>query len=221
MGIRLIKFLLALALLPACWGVLKGFFKELVLNDSFLLVQWPFLLGMICYGLLSLFWQQPLRTYVFGHELAHALWVWFFRGKVKGFSVSLKGGHVKTTKTNFLIALAPYFFPVYSILLILIYLLLRSFWPLTPYFKIAVFFIGMSWGFHVIMTFYALFKDQQEVRETGVSFSIVLILILNTLFLGGMLSFASPNVTIEVFLTGLLQEVKKVYLLSYSAIRSL
>lgn len=173
--------------------------------------QWPFLLGMVLYGLSSLFWQQPMRTYVFGHELSHAVWVWVFRGRVKGFAVSQKGGEVQTTKSNFLIALAPYFFPIYSVFVILLYVILRSFWEITPYFKFFVFLLGISWGFHVIMTVYALFKDQEEVRETGVSFSIVLILFLNVLILGGLLVFTSPSIFLEDFMLSSVQNIRYQY----------
>jgi len=208
---RLIKFLLALAILPACWGSLLGFVDTVYYDVSFFDAQWPFLLGFVVYAMLSMVWTQPLRTYVFGHELAHAMWVWIFRGKVKGFSVSQKGGQVNTTKTNFIIALAPYFFPVYSIFIILFYLLIRSFWTVTPYFKVMVFLLGMSWAFHLIMTVYALFKDQEEVRQTGVAFSLVLIVFLNVLLLGGFLSFTSPTLTLELFLTTISKEIQVQY----------
>jgi len=209
---RLIKFLLALAILPACWGSLLGFVDSVFYDESFFDAQWPFLLGFVVYAMLSLIWTQPLRTYVFGHELAHALWVWIFRGKVKGFSVSKKGGQVSATKSNFFIALAPYFFPVYSILVILIYLLIRSFWTVTSSFKVMVFFLGMSWAFHLIMTVYALVKDQEEVRQTGVAFSLVLIVFLNVILLGGFLSFTSPSLTLELFLTTISKEIQTQYI---------
>ncbi len=208
---RLFKWSAALLLLPACWGAMVGFSETLFVEDQFFSTQWPFLLGVVIYGLLSCFWQQPMRTYVFGHELSHALWVWVFRGKVKGFSVSGRGGEVQTTKSNFLIALAPYFFPVYSILLILLYLLFRSFWEITPYFKFFVFLLGASWCFHFVMTLYALIKDQEEVRETGIFFSGVLILFLNVLILGGLLVFSSPNVFLEDLMLASTQNIRYQY----------
>ncbi len=218
---RLFKLGLALFLLPSCWGAIIGFYESIILKDHFFLTQWPFLLGGALYGLLSCFWQQPMRTYVFGHELSHALWVWFFRGKVHGFAVSKKGGEVQTSKSNFLIALAPYFFPIYSIFLILLYLLLRSFWEITPYFKIFVFFLGVSWGFHLIMTFYALFKDQEEVRETGVCFSAVLVLFLNVLILGGLFVFTSPNLFLEDFMLSTVQSIRVQYETLFYYLKSL
>ena len=56
-----------------------------------------------------------MLVYVFGHELTHALWVWLMGGRVSRFRVGRDGGHIVTDRNNFWIALAPYFFPLYSI----------------------------------------------------------------------------------------------------------
>lgn len=211
MGARFAKFLLGIALLPACWGASLGFYSCLLRQEPFIKAQWPFLAGMVAYTLVFSVFQQPIRTYVFGHELSHALWVWFFRGKVKGFAVGKEGGKVETTKSNFLIALAPYFFPVYSVLLILLYLIARSFWPLQPYFKIFVFLLGFSWAFHVIMTVFAMAKDQEEVRETGVTFSLAFIYLLNVLILGGLLVFTSSSMRFEQFAASVMKNIRTQY----------
>lgn len=208
---RLIKFLLGVALLPACWGATTAFYATFAQQDSFFKTQWPFLAGFAAYALIFSLFQQPIRTYVFGHELTHALWVWLFRGKVKGFAVSGEGGKVETTKSNFLIALAPYFFPVYSILILLAYLVARSFWPIQPYFKWLVFLLGFSWAFHVAMNLYALFKDQEEVRETGLTFSLALIYFLNLLILGALLVFTSPQLRLETFMTTVAKKIELQY----------
>ena len=56
-------------------------------------------------------------------ELTHALWTWLMGGKVNRFKVTSKGGHVIVSKTNFLIALAPYFFPVYAVLVVAVFVI--------------------------------------------------------------------------------------------------
>lgn len=61
--------------------------------------------------------------YVFGHELTHALWAWVFGGKIFEMKVSSEGGVVRTDKSNFLIVLAPYFFPVYVLITLLLWLI--------------------------------------------------------------------------------------------------
>ena len=74
-----------------------------------------------------------MSLYVFGHELTHALWVWLMGGRVSRFRVGREGGHILTDKNNFLIALAPYFFPLYSILVLALYGALSLFMDMQPY----------------------------------------------------------------------------------------
>ncbi len=59
---------------------------------------------------------KPMRVYVFGHELTHAIWTWLFGGRVKRFKATSTGGHVVDHEEQFLITLAPYFFPLYVVL---------------------------------------------------------------------------------------------------------
>jgi len=62
------------------------------------------------------------------------------------------------------------------------------------------------------MTVYALVKDQEEVRQTGVAFSLVLIVFLNVILLGGFLAFTSPSLTLESFLTTISKEIQTQYI---------
>ena len=78
----------------------------------------PLLAGAACWLVIFLLLPKPMWIYVFGHELTHALWTWLFGGRVKKMKVTSAGGHVVVSKTNFLIALAPYFFPLYAVLVI-------------------------------------------------------------------------------------------------------
>ncbi|RYD79613.1 MAG: hypothetical protein EOP84_12825, partial [Verrucomicrobiaceae bacterium] len=74
---------------------------------------------------------RPLRAYVFGHELTHAVWVWLMCGRVSHFEVRRDGGHILTDTHNFWIALAPYFYPIYSIAVIAFYGAVSIFYDLT------------------------------------------------------------------------------------------
>ena len=74
-----------------------------------------------------------MLLYVFGHELTHAIWTWLMGGKVSQFRVSRVGGYVVTDTNNFWISLAPYFFPIYSILALLLYGGIGVFVDVEPY----------------------------------------------------------------------------------------
>lgn len=113
--------------------------------------------------------------YVLGHECTHALWAWGFLGKVKQIKVSSRGGMVLLSKSNFLIALAPYFFPLYAVLVALCYWgLSRWFDPgrLRPWFHLL---FGAACAFHVTLTAVVLRTRQPDLAEHGMFFSSVVI----------------------------------------------
>jgi hypothetical protein len=122
-------------------------------------------------------------VYVFGHELTHALWAWAMGGKVSRFRASARGGQVVVSKSNFLIALAPYFFPLYAVLVVLIFWAGHSVWNwsrATPFFHLA---LGMAYSFHITLTLYVLQSRQSDITEHGYLFSGVVIFLGNALTL--------------------------------------
>ena len=193
--IRALKFVLGLLLIPACIGLTVCFCESLLqlLRDNP-----PFLFGFAAYCIIFAIFQQPIRSYVFGHELTHAIWVLLFRGEVTGFSATAKGGKVEATKSNFLITLAPYFFPIYSILVIVVYCLMKLFNQLFPgffelerYFYIFMFLLGFSWAFHVVLTIAIILKGQGDLKRTGLLFSLAIVYCINVVVLGLLIVFMS------------------------------
>ena len=141
---------------------------------------------------------RPILIYVFGHELTHALWVWFMGGRVSRFHVTRDGGHVVTSKANFWIALSPYFFPIYSILAISIYGLLSLFLNMQPYGRALYGVIGATWAFHFTFTCWMIPKNQTDLSDQGTFFSLVMIYLMNLLLLSVMLILASPQITLQL-----------------------
>ena len=134
-----------------------------------------------------------MLAYVFGHELTHALWVLLFRGKVKSISVTRNGGSIKATKANPVIILAPYFFPLYTLIIIGAWLLADYFFPIEEYFPLIIFLIGFTWSFHLLLNLYILRVSQHDVRAVGRVLSGVLIYTLNVLILGLLIAFISRS----------------------------
>ena len=193
--LRVLKLALGLLLIPACVGVTVCFFENILppLRENL-----PFLFGFASYCIIFAIFQQPIRSYVFGHELTHAIWVLLFRGEVTGFSASARGGKVEATKGNFLITLAPYFFPIYSLLVIalfygmeLINRFLTGFIELERYFYLFVFVLGFSWAFHVVLTAAVMLKGQGDLKRTGLLFSLAIVYFMNIVMLGLLVVFMS------------------------------
>jgi hypothetical protein len=139
--------------------------------------------GAGCWWAIYLLLPKPMWIYVFGHELTHALWTWACGGRVKRFKASASGGHVAITKSNFLIALAPYFFPLYVALVILIYAVGHLIWNWQHYVPWFHFFIGVAYAFHVTLTWHILKTRQTDITEQGYLFSATVIWIGNILVL--------------------------------------
>ena len=77
--------------------------------------------GLAFYAAIQVFFWRPLFMYVMGHELTHALAAVLQGGQADDLRVSSKGGMVKVNKSNFIVNLAPYFFPIYTALLLLVF----------------------------------------------------------------------------------------------------
>jgi hypothetical protein len=120
-------------------------------------------------------------------------------GRVSQFRVTSDGGHVVTSKANFWIALAPYFFPIYSILAIAIYGALSLFLNMQPYGRLLYAVIGATWAFHFTFTCWMIPKNQTDLSDEGTFFSLAVIYLMNLLLLSVMLILASPHITFASF----------------------
>jgi hypothetical protein len=203
---RWVKFVVAIFLLPLCAILSQTFFTAFAraaVTQRFWAAEafWFFSLGAVLWLIAFFGLPRPILIYVFGHELTHALWVWLMGGRVRRFRVSREGGHVVTSKANFWIALAPYFFPIYSILAIAIYGLLNLFLNLQPYGRLLYSVIGVTWAFHFTFTCWMITKNQTDLSDQGTFFSLVVIYLMNLLVLSVLLIVAAPQITFAGFAT--------------------
>jgi hypothetical protein len=90
---------------------------------------------------------------------------------------------VIVTKSNFLITLAPYFFPIYVVILVLVFVALGLFWNLRPHLFWFHFLAGAAYAFHVTLTWHALKTHQTDISSSGYFFSAVIIWLGNVLVL--------------------------------------
>jgi hypothetical protein len=201
---RWVKFIVAMFLIPLCAILSQTFFtafaraamtQRLWAGQEF----WFFSLGVVLWLIAFFGLPRPIIIYVFGHELTHALWVVLMGGRVSRFKVGRDGGHIVTNRSNFFIALAPYFFPLYSILAIAIYGALGLFYNVQPWGKLLYAVIGATWAFHFTFTCWMIPKSQTDLREHGTFFSLTVIYLMNLLLLIVMLIMASSQITFAGF----------------------
>ena len=156
---------------------------------------WFFALGTLLWVIAFFGLPRPVVVYVFGHELTHAIWVWLMGGQVSKFKVGVEGGHIITDKHNFWIALAPYFYPIYSILLLIVCGFASMIWDLSPYHRIFFTLLGITWSFHISFTLWMIPKGQSDITYYGTFFSLIVIYFMNLIILTLLLVLASPHVT--------------------------
>ena len=191
-----LRLLLGLALLPLCWGVVRAFYDALLAAagaEGVSVESLSLLGGISAFVLCWLALSHPVKTYVLGHELTHALWGLLFGARPSDVRVSESGGSVRLTKSNVVITLAPYFFPFYTFIVIVAALVTYAFLRPLPCLPLWLFAIGFTWAFHVLFTLETLSQRQPDVKLYGRIFSWVVILIVNValvlVWLASMTSF--------------------------------
>ncbi len=200
---RWLKRVIAVFLVPVAWILTRAFFSSFstAIHHAFWLSEefWFFSLGTLLWLIAFFGLPRPMLVYVFGHEFTHMLWVWFMGGRVSKFKIARDGGYIVTNKSNFWIALAPYFFPIYSILALLIYAGISVFADVTPYHRWLFGVIGFTWAFHITFTIWMLWKGQSDLIEHGTFFSMMVIYLTNFTILSLLLIVACREVTLRSF----------------------
>jgi hypothetical protein len=174
-----IKFIIAVLLLPVCAGAARALWLVLRAGYGADTVWIPLLAGAACWLVIFFLLPKPMWIYVFGHELTHALWTWLFGGQVKKMKVTSSGGHVVISKTNFLITLAPYFFPIYSAIVIGVFALGNLIWNWHGQLVWFHLCVGAAYAFHVTLTLHTLRTQQSDITSQGWLFSAVVIFLGN------------------------------------------
>ncbi len=179
------KMFIGIGMLPLAWAVSISTYSlyqsSLETNLSSGWSAWALPIGFLVWVALFYFLPRPFRTYVLGHELTHALWALMMGGRVGKIKVEKKGGHVELSKTNFLITLAPYFFPFYAAVVIAAYYLAGLWINLEAYRSWWLIALGLTWSFHITFTIHMLSQCQPDIQEHGRLFSYTTIYIMNIL----------------------------------------
>ena len=185
--------MIALLLLPVCYGVFRTLWHLLPVFRQVPEGSFYFFAGMLGYFLLEWAFFRPIRTYVFGHELTHALAAIMSGGEVKNFHVSKDGGSVSVTKSNLFVALAPYMVPLYALILLGTFCAGNCFYDWHRYRNVFLAALGISIGFHIGLTVFALRQSQPDLKVAGWFLSSVLIFLGNSVCLVLLLGVLFPR----------------------------
>jgi hypothetical protein len=185
-ALRVLRFLAGVLLIPLCIAATLTVISLVrtappIIGEGIPPSAWALAGGFLFWLFLYFTMPRPARSYVLAHELTHALWGALMGAKVFGIKVSKESGCVRLSKTNFLIMLAPYFFPLYTVLIIVGYYVLSIFMEVEKYYICWLGFIGFTWGFHLTFTIATLMQQQSDIQKCGRLFSYAVIYLFNAL----------------------------------------
>ena len=160
---RPLAWMIAIFMLPACWAAAFSFGKNLPSAfltggaGSFMPAPegWAFIAGVIAYAL----WHRlrpPEFLYAFVHEFTHMAFALLTGKKVSSFEVNRGSGKVGLSGTNPVITLAPYFFPLLTIVVLLLGATLDWIFGYPQIRWATAFLAGLTLCLHVLMTLRAL-----------------------------------------------------------------
>jgi hypothetical protein len=179
---RIIKILLGIVLIPLCAGFTWQLVALLFTSAYKTEIPYYFLAGVFLYLTVHLLFRKPIFSYVLAHELTHALFAVLSGGSIKSLQAGVRGGKVIVTKSNFLITLAPYFFPLYAAIAVVLYGAALSARAVTFATNALIILSGAAYMFHLALTFIFLHEDQSDIIEQGALFSYPLIYLFNIAF---------------------------------------
>ena len=149
----------------------------------------PFLIGAGAYAAFFIavasrrigFWT------VLEHELTHALFAWATFHRVVGFAAMRSGGHVRYVgRGNWLIAIAPYFFPTFVLFVIAVLT-----WLPPHHLAVGAAVLGAAVAHHVLSTWSETHRHQTDLREVGWLWSWMFLPAVNAFVLGLILAYAA------------------------------
>lgn len=121
---------------------------------------------------------------VFEHEFAHLVMGLLMFQKPEAFFATAKRGHVRVGGKNFLVDLAPYYFPTFSLILLVVFPLLKP--SAQPYFYPV---LGFVTGYHLVSQISDFKFYQGDIRVSGRLFSIVFCAFASVLAFGFIFAF--------------------------------
>lgn len=147
-------------------------------------VTWFFAGGFLIGSAIFTMLTQLVPFYVFGHEATHWVVAKLFLKETGKFHCRWGSGYVEIRDPNVWIILAPYFVPFYFLIFAGIWGMLDLLMPgkLFFFYPWMSGLLGLTYSYHLILTFIALGKGQKDLKHKGKVFSLALILVMNVFF---------------------------------------
>ncbi len=121
----------------------------------------------------------------FEHELTHLLvGLLFFKKPSRFHATENDGGHIMLQSSNFIITLAPYFLPTFTLLLLPLYLIINL-----EFYKYFFTLLGFLTSYHIFSTLQEFGFHQSDISKTGKVFSCFFLVFANIVCYGFLITF--------------------------------
>ena len=174
---------------------LPAFFKSL---DAFSFASWQYIVMgggffMFFIGRTLMDSSSRVSMEVLAHELTHAFWAIVTFHKVKNINIKQDdtGGSMSFEgEGNWLIIIAPYFFPLYCFGFMVFISIYTMFAPMNLILNLI---LGFFMGFHFSTVGSQIHEKQTDLPKVGYPFCIVFLLPANLWMIGSVLAFNSKG----------------------------
>ena len=152
--------------------------------------------GVGIYFMASRVMDKSLKTsqQVLAHELTHAFFALLTFHKVKGVNIKEddSGGMMKFEgKGNWLIIAAPYFFPFFCMVYIVVASIFLIFFPMGIFYHL---FLGYFIGYYVDAVFSQIHDKQTDLAELGPLFCLMFLPSANLWMMGNLLAYNTRGI---------------------------
>lgn len=165
-ALLVLPFTVALLLhLPELFGSYERITREMLFCSG----------GFLFFIILFLLFGPPVKTYIIEHELSHLLFALLSGVGIKKVVIRKNEGYVRTQKVNLIIALAPYSFPLYTLVVFILYRVVALFSRSVVISSIFYILMGVTFSFHLVATVHYLQLEQPDLKRYGYFPSLILI----------------------------------------------
>ena len=175
---------------PVAWYILlstPAIFKSLSFFQIYHINNIYLLAGLVFFIFSKIAMDPSVRTsmQVIAHEFSHAFFAFITFHKIKHIRLNPDdtGGEMGFIGNgNWLIIIAPYFFPIFC----LIYIFLMNFLPQNFIYHII---LGYFLGYHIDTVFSQIHPEQTDLPKVGYKFCVMFLPGINLLTIGFILAF--------------------------------
>lgn len=182
-----IKFILGIFLLPFVYSLSVAFVQE---SETIPFAQQNyFWAGIISLLVIYLFIWEPASIYLKGQRLLEIVFS-FFRPLVK---------------------VAPYLFPIYALILFIIYLILSPIVKSADLINYFIFLFGVSLSLHLVFSAKSLRSKQEDFLKANYIFGFSFVYILNILFVAFCFNFLFEKFSLVNFANQSFQTARNIF----------